>query len=148
MTNPTSRKRLIVATLAAPLAGVFLVTAMLFMLKGPWPYDTMVEPFLGFTMVVVATSLLVGWPSMILFGLPVHRALYRNDKQNWTSYTLFGAISGILTSIIFLGLTEDVFFTLRPHLLMLGAGTGALSAGVFYALVKSNSPKNTSDGSA
>ena len=47
---------------------------------------------------------LIGWPTMLFFGLPAHVILYRRRSRKVGSYLLGGVLVGFLAALVVLGL--------------------------------------------
>jgi hypothetical protein len=47
----------------------------------------------------------IGWPAMLLFGLPAHAFLYKRRSHKIGGYLLAGALLGVLATVIITALT-------------------------------------------
>jgi hypothetical protein len=103
--------RLAIATiLCGPIAGVatIMLISVIMMLMSlgsgyasflPWEY-ILSGGFFG---------AVIGWPAMLLFGLPAHALLYRRRSYKLGGYLLAGTILGLLATL-FLALIQATAF--------------------------------------
>ena len=82
--------------------------------------------FLG-TVVGVGT-VLIGWPTMLIVGLPLHGWLCHKDQRHWARYAGFGAIGGLAPALAF-GLFDGGG---NIQLLLIGLGVGSVTAVLFH----------------
>jgi hypothetical protein len=79
--------RLLTAIALSPLAVVPLLT----LLFGPWAIGHGGwRSFLG----IITPALIVAYPMVVLFGLPMHLALVRQRATAWRHYAIAGALLG------------------------------------------------------
>ena len=108
--------RFILAVLFAPILSAGLVAALL----------------------AIIMVMVLGWPAMILGGLPVHAWLVRKGRTDWLPYALIGLGVGTITMLIYLlatGSWRDPMGLLDGGpLLLSGPLTGFLAASLFWLL--------------
>lgn len=121
MTRPINPGRLILATILAPFTTVLAVSSV------------MLHSTSGFLAVALFGSVTVGWPAMLLLGLPLHGLLCSKDKRRWFYYALAGFLAGAIALFVFMLIAEG---TGRVHvyLLMIGAASGAVTAVLFHLI--------------
>ncbi len=93
-------------------------------------------------------SALVGYPAMLVLGVPAYMLLTKRHWISGWSYTLAGAVIGAIVAAMLFGsvairnfsLTPDVGKSLGPSaaIFMLAALLGALSAWVFWLIARPN----------
>lgn len=121
------------AVLIAPLVGSSL-TALPFVFYAASLYGTLSEALI-FMVSAVIIGALIGWPAMLVFGLPLHWLICRMKLRYWFIYGILGALIGTLSSIIFFFILPGeggYWFNGLPFIL--GAPTGAISAIWFHIM--------------
>jgi hypothetical protein len=148
--------RLILAVLFAPILAAGLVAALLAMIMvpdlvfqteiGSATYRPATVPeimasLFGFGAIGGALGIVLGWPAMILGGLPVHAWLVRKGRTGWLPYALTGLGVGTFTMLIYFlatGSLRDSSLLLDPSpLLLSGPLTGFLAASLFWLIRQS-----------
>ena len=84
---------------------------------------------------------LLGWPTMLLFGLPAHVILYRRKSRKVGAYLLGGVFVGFLAALLALGLYavtgfvpgEFLFATLGPLVVICLLGS-VLASWLFWLI--------------
>ena len=129
MKQPINPGRLILATIVSPAIGAFLmVVANTIFDQGVFDDPLGYLEFIG-TVAGVGT-VLVGWPTMLIIGLPLHGWLCHKNKRHWGRYAGLGAIGGLIPAFIF-GMSDGV---ISYQLLLIGAATGSLTAILFHLI--------------
>ena len=126
--------RLIMATVLAPLAGSAIVfTGFVLWIGSQQPGSmTGLSEAYGFALCLGA---MIGWPAMIILGLPAHAVILLSGQRRITAYMLLGAFSGIVASIIFFVIVgHGPLSDATGFLSLIGGLTGAASAMAFYLL--------------
>jgi hypothetical protein len=120
--------RLAIATiLCGPLAGmgimilIGLITLLMTIGSGFSSFMPVSAIFAG-----AVFGAIIGWPAMLLFGLPAHAMLYRRRSHRMGGYLLAGAILGLLATVV-LGLMQATAFGV--------GGMGVLSTGLWFGVV-------------
>ncbi|RAN40114.1 hypothetical protein [Hyphomonas sp. GM-8P] len=145
--------RLTLAVVFAPILAAGLVAALLAMIMVPElvfqteinsaTYRPATAPeimasLFGFGAIGGALGIVLGWPAMILGGLPVHAWLIRKGRTDWMPYALIGLGVGTITMLIYLLATGSLQDPLRAldvgPLLMSGPLTGFLAASLFWLI--------------
>ena len=127
MKRPINPGRLILATIVSPAIGAFLVFVLLTIFdQGVFDDPLGYLEFLG-TVVGVGT-VLIGWPTMLLIGLPLHGWLCHKNQRHWARYAGFGAIGGLVPALAF-GLFDGGG---NIQLLLIGLGVGSVTAVLFH----------------
>lgn len=78
-------------TLAAILIAPLAVVPVLAIMFGPWALS---RAGLAGLMGIIGPAVVVAYPLVILFGLPMHAALVRQRCTRWAHYALTGALLG------------------------------------------------------
>jgi hypothetical protein len=147
--------RLILAVLFAPILAAGLVAALLAVIMVPdMVFETQIDSatsqpatipqimasLLGFGVFGGALGLVLGWPAMILGGLPVHAWLMRKGRTGWLPYALTGLGVGTVTMLIYFlatGSWRDPSGLLDGGpLLLSGPLTGFLAASLFWFIAR------------
>jgi hypothetical protein len=129
MKQPINPGRLILATLFSPfIGGLFVFVLLTIFDQGVFDDPLGYLEFLG-TVVGVGT-LLIGWPTMLMVGLPLHGWLCHKDQRHWARYAGFGAIGGVVPTLAF-GLFEGGG---NIPLLLVGLGAGSVTAVLFHII--------------
>ena len=142
---------LIFATLFAPVVAAAIAAALLAMALAPglvFQVEVNSAEYRPATLREVATSLIgfssigavmgtvLGWPTMAIAGLPVHRWLVRKGRTGGLTYSLLGAAVGTVTMLVYFAATGSLRHPLGLldawPLLLAGPVTGLLSAGLFW----------------
>lgn len=133
-----AKGRLLAAIIAAPILGsLFTLLAFTLYILVSFPATegmTLAElaPFIRIGLICGAG---IGWPAMLLFGLPMHRWICWRGVRHWFTYLALGAVAGTAASLIFFGALSGGDFVLASGLsLILGAPTGVASAFAFYLI--------------
>lgn len=145
--------RLILAVLFAPILAAGLVAALLAVIMVPdMVFQTAIDSatyrpattpeimasLLGFGVFGGALGVFLGWPAMILGGLPVHAWLVRKDRTEWLPYALIGLGVGTVTMLIYLlatgGWRDPLGLLDGGPLLLSGPLTGFLAASLFWLI--------------
>jgi hypothetical protein len=145
--------RLILAVLFAPILAAGLVAALLAIIMVPeMVFETQIDSatsqpasipqimasLVGFGVFGGALGVFLGWPAMILGGLPVHAWLVRKGRTDWLPYALIGLGVGTITMLIYLlatGSWRDPMGLLDGGpLLLSGPLTGFLAASLFWLI--------------
>ena len=114
----TGGKTWLAAILCGPLAGVVvllvlgLLSAAITVASGGLPSFPPIALFYGGLLGAV-----IGWPAMLVFGVPTHVILYRRRSRKAGGYLLGGAICGIVMGVIIFGLTRPIT---QPGMLNIG----------------------------
>ena len=129
MSRPINPGRLILAALIAPMIGAFVTVTLATIL------DTgVLDDLSGYFTFIGAGgglgTLLVGWPTMLIVGLPLHVWLCQKNQRHWTRYGGLGALGGLVPVTVF-GLFEGGF---PIQLVLLGVCAGALTAVLFHVI--------------
>ena len=129
MKRPINPGRLILATIISPAIGAFLmIVVMTIFDQGAFDDPLGYFEFIG--SVAGMGTLLVGWPAMLIIGLPLHGWLCHKSKRHWARYVGLGAIGGLIPALVF-GLFDEV---IPFPLLLIGAATGSLTAILFHLI--------------
>ncbi|KCZ91101.1 hypothetical protein [Hyphomonas jannaschiana] len=145
--------RLILAVLFAPILAAGLVAALLAIIMVPdLVFQTEIDSatsrpatapeimasLFGFGAIGGAMGIVLGWPAMILGGLPVHAWLVRKGRTDWLPYALIGLGVGTITMLIYFlatGSWRDPMGLLDGGpLLLSGPLTGFLAASLFWLI--------------
>lgn len=145
--------RLTLATLLAPILAAGLTAAVLALILVPdlvFQTETdsatyrpatlpeIMASLFGFSVIGGALGVLLGWPAMILGGLPVHVWLVRKDRTDWLPYALIGLAVGTVTMLVYFlatGSLRDPSLLLDASpLLLSGPLTGFLAASLFWLI--------------
>nr|WP_321512085.1 hypothetical protein [uncultured Hyphomonas sp.] len=143
--------RLALATLLSPilaagLAAAFLATQiapeLVFRVEidsvtsRPATLPEIMASLFGFGMLGGAFGIFLGWPAMMIAGLPAHRWLVRKGRTDWLPYALTGLAAGTVTMLIYFlatGSLRDPSLLLDASpLLATGPLTGFLAASLFW----------------
>jgi len=137
--------RLIVAAiLCGPLAGLAIITVLL-LIGGLMAAADGGSAAFPFEVVLVGGlyGAIIGWPMMLVFGLPAHAFLYRRKSHRVSAYVLAGALGGFLVSLLAVGLGFLTgFFGPDSTLAMLGGWfsvlllISAVTASSFFWLIR------------
>jgi|GEM_PF-4448025 len=147
MTRPINPGRLILATILAPLLGTLVISGLwlLFIMDAPpfgststWNPDDIGGPqygwnFNGLFALTLAGSIFVGWPAMLVLGLPLHGLLCHKDKRYWYTYAGAGATAGLVAMLI-LAIILDGIRSVPLFFLASGIAAGALTALLFHLI--------------
>jgi hypothetical protein len=120
--------RVVTAVAVAPLAVVPILTVLF----GPWAIGHGGLPtFAG----IIWPALVVAYPMVVLFGLPMHLALVRQRATAWRHYAIVGALLGAVPVIGYV--IVAIVFEAKFALSAMGAATarnfewGAIGVVVF-----------------
>lgn len=117
-TNPVW-PRFVLAILLAPLVpGIVLLIIPLFAHHG------LGRPSEGIW--VLKFSTMIGYPALIVLGVPAHLVLMKCHWTAWWCYALTGIVIGAIVSGLLFGVGMGI----------LGASLGALTATVFWTIAK------------
>lgn len=122
--------RTLAATLIAPLA-VVPVLAIMF---APW---TIARGGMDGLAGIIVPAVVVAYPLLILFGLPIHYALVRQRCTRWSHYALAGTLLGAVPVIGYcvVAIAFEAKFALAAlgRAIVLNAAWGAIGVVVFGA---------------
>jgi len=128
--------RLALATLIAPIFGgiLFIIGLHTFTLllsnRGLYtPFETL--------KIGTAFGALIGWPTMLLVGLPMHALICKLQTRHWVVYALGGGAAGALAAFSFLLAISGSFASTTEYaglLLICGIPTGLFSAVLFHLI--------------
>jgi len=147
--------RLALAVLFTPILAAGLIAAGLAMVIMPdlvfsvmtdstttrpaTPPEIMASLF-GFGAIGGGLGVVLGWPAMILGGLPAHLWLVHKGRTGWRTYALAGLVIGTLVMLVWLLATGDLRYPLRAlnvgPLLLSGPVTGVLTASLFWFIAR------------
>ena len=129
MKSPINPGRLILATIVSPAIGAFLMVVVSTIFdQGVFDDPLGYLEFIG--AVAGVGTLVVGWPTMLIIGLPLHGWLCHKNKRHWARYAGLGAIGGLIPAFVF-GMSEGA---IPFSLLLIGAATGSLTAILFHLI--------------
>ena len=129
--------QLVKATLLTPLLVSGIFSVLLFLYSEPeWGDLGLIGSDIYFALRIGA---IIGWPVILVFGLPIHRYLVRAGHQSVTIYAMSGFVFGALFSaaiLIFIGLAfGEILVGISLGLgSVFGGPVGCLSAIVFRML--------------
>ena len=127
MKQPINPGRLILATIVSPAIGAFLMVVVSTIFdQGVFDDPLGYLEFIG--AVAGVGTLVVGWPTMLIIGLPLHGWLCHKNKRHWARYAGLGAIGGLIPAFIF-GMSDGA---IPYQFLLLGAATGSVTAMLFH----------------
>jgi hypothetical protein len=123
----TGGRLAIAAILCGPLAGMAIILligiiTLLMSIGSGYTSFMPVSVILG----GAVFGAVIGWPAMLLFGLPAHAVLYRRRSHKLGGYLLAGAILGLLATAV-LGLLQATAFG--------AGGMGVLATGLWFGVV-------------
>jgi hypothetical protein len=136
----------IAVAMSAPVAGglIALVLALTVLSGGPSAVNTeaasegIAGVLIGATTVMATGFMLgglIGWPVMLVLGLPAHAALLRKTSAKIWWYIIAGAvIGGVAGGVRLLQTFSSVSPDARLLYIAIGAVTGTLAAVVFWFL--------------
>lgn len=129
MNKPIDPGRLILATILVPFLSILLVACRFsfpdFML-GQMAYGYDAIRAIG--AIALFGSILVGWPNLLLTGLPVYGILCHKNKRIWYHYAAAGSLVGAIESLA----VPMIFGShIRLGFLPFGILTGAVIAILF-----------------
>ena len=143
--------RLILAVLFTPILAAGLIAAGLAMMIAPdLVFRVMIDStttrpatlpeimasLIGFGFLGGAFGIFLGWPAMMIAGLPAHRWLVRKGRTDWLPYALTGLAAGTVTMLIYFlatGSLRDPSLLLDASpLLATGPLTGFPAASLFW----------------
>ncbi|MGB2176951.1 MAG: hypothetical protein ACPH9E_03350 [Hyphomonas sp.] len=143
--------RLALATLLAPILAAGLSAALLAMViapelvfrveidsvtSRPATLPEIMASLIGFGFLGGAFGIFLGWPAMMIAGLPAHRWLVSKGRTDWLPYALIGLAAGTVTMLIYFlatGSLRDPSLLLDASpLLATGPLTGFLAASLFW----------------
>lgn len=141
-----ARATLLSPILAAGLAAAFLATQiapeLVFRVEldsvtsRPATLPEIMASLFGFAILGGAFGIFLGWPAMLVAGLPAHRWLVSKDRTDWLPYALIGLAAGTVTMLIYFlatGSLRDPSLLLDTSpLLATGPLTGFLAASIFW----------------
>jgi len=151
--NPKHLARLVLATLIAPVTAAAIGCALLAMIMAPelvfqtevysgeYRSATLREiatSLFGFSLIGASMGVLLGWPTMLVGGLPVHRWLVQKGRTGGLTYSLIGILVGTGTMLVYFLATGSLrdprgLIEFWPILLS-GPVTGFLAAGLFWCI--------------
>ena len=155
--------RLVLAVLFTPVLAAGLVAALLAMMIAPdLVFHVMVDSassrpatlpevmasLFGFGAIGGALGIILGWPAMILGGLPAHVWLARKGRTDCLTYALIGLAVGTVTMLVYFLATGSLrdpsrLLDMSP-LLLSGPLTGFLTASLFWAVARPARGRSTS----
>jgi hypothetical protein len=96
---------LVAAIFCGPLAGLAIITTLLLLgaLMSAADGGSVSFP-VEIVLVGALYGAIIGWPMMVVFGLPAHAFLYRRKSHRVSAYVLAGALGGLVASLIAVGL--------------------------------------------
>lgn len=148
----TGRIRLIIATLLAPIVAAAIAAIVIGLPMGGAdmmtacnepPYDPCGAPTFGDILQFVGTASVIGgmmgaaigWPAMLIGGLPAHAYLTRRNQTHFWIYTALGAVIGSVAMIVYFAIVGDLMSLLVGDggwLTISGPLSGGLAAGLFW----------------
>jgi hypothetical protein len=155
--NPEKLKLITASAVAPPIAAAFIALIVLWLTNPSvflvqrgteiTGYETTPLSFVGILLQHVKIALLgaglgtiIGWPAMLLGGLPLHGLLIRARQFEWKAYVLAGVAAGTIAMIVYVGATSEFSSAnksmIAPHLAIWLAGplTGGLAAYLFWRI--------------
>ena len=145
--------QLIFATLFAPVVAAAVSAALLAMAVAPeFVFQVEVNSaeyrpatlreiatsLVGFGFIGAAMGAVLGWPAMVIAGLPAHRWLVRKGRTGGLTYSLFGVAVGTITMLVYFAATgswrHPLGLLAAWPLLLAGPVTGLLAAGLFWLI--------------
>lgn len=130
-------RRLFAAGFAAPLLGGSACTIVLSLLAMCPGQSCDVVLLSQVALAGAFGGLIVGIPAMLLFGMPAHAWLWSTGRKKIWHYAIAGVLVGVLTSGAIAALYVSPFGSGDlpfPRLAIIGSGTGAVSAVVFWLI--------------
>lgn len=92
----------------------------------------------GFGFTGAAMGAVLGWPAMVMAGLPAHHCLVRKGRTGGLTYSLFGVPVGTITMLVYFAATGS---WRHPRglpaawpLLLAGPLAGSIAAGLFWLI--------------
>ena len=131
MTRPINPVRLILATILAPLIASILALLLMVAVK-----SNATEAFDHITTLAIISlmlALLVGWPAMLIIGLPAHGVLCAKNMRRWYYYAIAGALGGMLAVLVFLIIAEGGA-NVPLSLLAIASISGGFAAVLFHLM--------------
>jgi len=129
MAHPINPGRLILATLLAPTIGAFS-TILTLVILDPGTINGSYDLFHFIAVIGGLIALLIGLPTMLIVGLPIHGWLCHKNLRHWTRYAGFGAIAGLVPALAF-GIFDGAIGFL---MIAIGAAAGSLTAVLFHLI--------------
>lgn len=128
----TANDRLWVAVLVSPPFGLFLLSI------GAGAVSLMLNGWFGSLNEIIEASLvigvIVGWPAMLLLGLPTHALLCKIGRTSLLAYLISGLLAGTLLVFI-LHLVMGVSFTkFDVKIMTISPITGAITSVLSYVI--------------
>lgn len=132
------------AIIIAPLIAIFMGLADSFLpcSHPPYPQPCGAPGLPEYAQTIMATvpigailGALIGWPAMVILGLPVHYLLMRKTKRHVWTYAGLGIFVGTLAMLAYFGVTgglKQMFLWDYSWLALSGPLTGALAATLFW----------------
>lgn len=134
MDEETRRLRLSTAVFVAPAAGSLgCALALATVLSCPGEYCNAAAFGLA-TVYGMAIGICLGIPAMVLIGLPAHTLLVLARRLTLLPYALAGIPAGIAAALVLERFMPIPDATGLAFLAAIGAGTGAVSAALFWLL--------------
>ena len=133
--------RLILATLLTPILGGVLTIMGVYiyiLTKGDNGDDLFEAIRIGGVF-----GAIIGWPTMLLVGLPIHALICKREARHWAVYALAGALAGTLASIGFLHILLGGTFSGEGNygvILFFGIPTGIFSSVLFHFIRGPHTP--------
>lgn len=156
MRRPTRTEiRLIAAILVAPVIAAAIVAPLVALLLGvPSVYQDCYQPpydqpcgtpgFASYLKTIAGTApvgavmgAMIGWPAMLLVGLPIHSLLMRKTKSHVWTYAGLGIFAGTLAMFAYfavVGGLVELFMWDMSWIALSGPLTGALAATLFWMI--------------
>lgn len=92
----------------------------------------------GFALMGLAFGVMLGWPAMIIGGVPLHAFLVRIHRTGFLIYALSGALLGTLVMLVYFfgtsGFRDPVSVLTSGPILLSGPLTGLLTAAQFWLI--------------
>ncbi|RAN33848.1 hypothetical protein [Hyphomonas pacifica] len=146
-------KALIAASLVAPILATTLSATLLAMLVFPElifqvevtsdvhrdaSLREVATSLVGFALMGLAFGVMLGWPAMIIGGVPLHAFLVRIHRTGFLIYALSGALLGTLVMLVYFfgtsGFRDPVSVLTSGPILLSGPLTGLLTAAQFWLI--------------
>lgn len=129
MTIPINPGRLILATIFAPLIVSILTVAFFMALESG--EAQIIHNIRLVALISGLVSALIGWPAMLIIGLPAHGILCAKNMRRWYYYAIAGALTGIVAMVVF-SLIAEGRLNIPPLFLALASFGGAFAAVLFH----------------
>jgi len=127
--------RLFAAIIVTPILGAILtITAIEIYSSGGGGTGSDYTELLRIAIVFGAV---IGWPAMLVLGLPIHSLLCRFKARHWAAYAFLGAVVGAIAALIashFIFGVNLRYLLLDSFVLIIGCPTGAFAATLFHLI--------------